>query len=996
MIRRFLSNMARNPIVLISLVLFIPAGWADAETEVLAHYIPGEKGAVTFAAAPDTLEDKSGNGHDLIKEGNPLFFAAAPRREGRSGAMSLLFNGETDWYSLDRALGSAADDFVLEAWARARRGDHPGLHGVASHGDGALGYTLAQQGDRWVAFVGGVGGTAMAPVAEGKWIHLAMAADKDSCRLFVNGRETGRFSRSPGLHPRFTVGDMGHGKEAFHGEIHEVRLSTFTKGGFDPGSDLLLDYGSIRKEKAREAKRRSALIDDLIRKRPGVKVVDDLAVKPADRDWLVAAVPRPVELLIKINREAATASLSLTNGLICRDFFLSENMACTGLRNLRNGAQFIRAVKPEARLELDGRWYDVGGLSGQPEKSYLLEKWLPRLTASPDAFRLEGIETGKPEPRYPWKRKFHAVKTDWPPRGLHLTLRYRLPESRDTPHAGVTVNVHYEMYEGLPVVVKWLTLSNGSKRPLMVDRTECEILAVAQDQIDRLHVESDFSFGLVNASRSGSALLHFTEVPKPYLAGRSTTLWSVDDEYDTWATHNPAEDLFLNFPHRCLMTSRLPMGPAELVEAGGAFQSFLTFELLHDSDDKERRTLGQRRLYRKLSPQVTENLVTAGITSHDPAQLKAFIDQMAECGFERLDIQAWPGVSHDNLDPEYVAHWKEIAAYARDRGIVMGGYELLVASRGRGAEFDCIHPDTGRPGSVFGQSVCIASRWKDVYFPRMWQFFDATGFMSLNADGPYHGDPCASTEHLHHRGLEDSQWRQWKIQVEVIHELQRRNMYVPLPDWYFLNGQCATGMGYREASANLSREQQLLLGRQYIYDGTWHKIPPMGWIGVQLVGFYTSDPRVGLEPLSENLHWYERGLVQTLGSGAQTTVRGNRLHDCPDTRAMVAQWIGWYKTYRRILTSDIIHLGRPTGRDLDCMLHVNADLDTRGLAVLFNPTDRKIEKELVLPLYYTGLTRTAKIREKEGRAKEFHLERDYTVRYPVEVDAHGFTWLVIE
>lgn len=43
--------------------------------------------------------------------------------------------------------------------------------------------------------------------------------------------------------------------------------------------------------------------------------------------------------------------------------------------------------------------------------------------------------------------------------------------------------------------------------------------------------------------------------------------------------------------------------------------------------------------------------------------------------------------------------------------------------------------------------------------------------MTYNMDGPYHGDPCASTKHPHHRGLEDSQWEHWKTLVEVIHEL---------------------------------------------------------------------------------------------------------------------------------------------------------------------------------------------------------------------------------
>lgn len=52
----------------------------------------------------------------------------------------------------------------------------------------------------------------------------------------------------------------------------------------------------------------------------------------------------------------------------------------------------------------------------------------------------------------------------------------------------------------------------------------------------------------------------------------------------------------------------------------------------------------------------------------------------------------------------------------------------------------------------------------------MWEFFNKTGFI-YNMDGPYYGDPWASTKHPYHRGLEDSQWEQWKTLVKVIHEL---------------------------------------------------------------------------------------------------------------------------------------------------------------------------------------------------------------------------------
>jgi len=233
------------------------------------------------------------------------------------------------------------------------------------------------------------------------------------------------------------------------------------------------------------------------------------------------------------------------------------------------------------------------------------------------------------------------------------------------------------------------------------------------------------------------------------------------------------------------------------------------------------------------------------------------------------------------------------------------------------------------------------------------------------------------------------------VQVDVLHELQKRDCYIPIPDWYFLNGQSATSMGYREAAANLSPQQQLLLGRQYIYDGTWHKIPTMGWMTLQLVGFYSNDPRLGLEPLNENLDRYERGLVQHLGSGCQFSVRGNRLYDTPETKAMVKQWTDWFKTYREVLTGDIIHLGRPTGRDVDCMMHVNPFGKDKGMVVIFNPTNTKINKSISLPLYYTGLDQEAIISEKGENPKKYKLDREYDVKVNVEIEANGFTWLLI-
>ncbi|WP_439581800.1 LamG domain-containing protein [Dyadobacter bucti] len=968
---------------------------AVAQTQTIAFYQLGKSSAVTYVAGPDILTGATSREPVLTKSGNPLFFASAPELPGNKVKGSLLFREPADQYAATQAIGSASDDFVLETWANPSLADDKDFHIVVANGNAANGYAIAQQGAKWVA-IGDGQAVPLAMKMNVEWTHLAIVAIGREVKLYLNGKLVNRASRSDKLDSSFTIGNSKDGKQPFHGMIYSVRYSLIHNGKFDEQKDFLLNYNEQKIVREKENKERQDLIKNISREGFGIKIVSEFPEEEKPEDWLIKPAKTNAAMLVKVDNKTHTARLRLSNGLVRRDFYVGENLACYSFKNISNDAEYLRAVKPEVRIRLDTSWFDIGGLSGQPEKSYLIESWLDNMLGDPGAFRFTGITSEPPKARYPWQQRYNAVHTDWPPKGLHIIMHYAAPEIVAEAYKNTKVQVHYEIYDGIPVIAKWVTLQNGNTAPVTVDQIETEVLAVAQDQVTRLHTESDFSFAFANADPQGSALIHYARELKPYHAGKSTTSWRVDEAYNTWASHNQAEDNFLHFPHHNLLVSSLPMGPFQLVEKDSSFQSYVTFELLHDSDDKERQALAHRKFYRKLAPQVSESLLAGAITSQDPAQIKGFIDQMGELGFERLDIHPWPGISHDNLDQDYVSKWGDIAGYAKKKGIVMGGYELNIASRGRGAEVDVIDPVTLKPGSIFGQSVCIASKWADDYFGKLGQFYNKTGFLTYNMDGPYHGDPCASTIHAHHRELKDSQWAQWKRQVSVIHGLLGKNIYVPIPDWYFLNGQSATGMGYREASANLTPEQQMLLGRQYIYDGTFHKAPTMGWMTVQLTGFYSNDPKIGLEPLKDNISRYERTLFQHLASGCQLTVRGNRLYDTPETKQMVQKWTEWFKKYRGILTSDIIHLGRPTGRDLDCMLHVNPELSNKGMAIIFNPTGQTIKKKFRLPLYYTGLSGTARIREQEGEGKTYDLNRDSEAAVDVEIAAGGFTWLVIE
>ena len=165
---------------------------------------------------------------------------------------------------------------------------------------------------------------------------------------------------------------------------------------------------------------------------------------------------------------------------------------------------------------------------------------------------------------------------------------------------------------------------------------------------------------------------------------------------------------------------------------------------------------------------------------------------------------------------------------------------------------------------------------------------------------------------------------------------------------------------------------------------------------VPLVQYHGGGPAATLEPLSEHLDAYEAHLAQTFGLGVMAAYRGPRLYDTDETKAVVKKWVDFYKRHRDILGSRVIHVRRPDGRDLDCMLHANPQLATKGLAFIWNPTGSAIQRHFRLPLYFTGLTDSALVRDPAGNANSYQLDREYNVDMPVTVPAKGLTWFTIE
>ncbi|MAW59872.1 MAG: hypothetical protein CMJ94_03430 [Planctomycetes bacterium] len=924
----------------------------------------------------------------------------------------------------------------------------------------------------------------------------------------------------------------------------------------------------------------------------------------ARADWLLAE--RPYEAEFRVETRGTQTRFVLDNGLVRRTWLAADNLACIGFDNLMTEASMLRAVRPEARLVVEGQELAVGGLVGQPNHAFLTDAWLQEMNADPQAMRFVGWELGEPAERLEWPRiRHHAPDMKWPPPGvavrfdfepglsvardllLHsdyargllfsdafaelkqdwtvhashgdassaqnegkageiqtaanhavylemaapeglgrieaeispgtdasaswgpgvaavfadgrvikfnlrpgknglgvwdgqtervadgswpmdrptrlriyleqdrvvcaampsygpgdrggmwqeifelpaagaapthvrvgkmdkaggasgfseagpigrckidaLTLRGALDESmlaevqKNDARNGLRVSVHYELYDGIPLIGKRVVVRNAGEKPIELDHLTTETLAVVESsnyvekregavipQPEHFHVETDYAFGGMVPENAQSQIVH----------------WRPDPEFHTQVNYRKLTP--------CLLEVAPLHGPDVILEAGDELASWWTFELVHDSSDRERRSLGQRRMYRTLAPWVTENPLILHVVSTDEAVVKRAIDQAAECGFEMLSLSFGSGLNMEDDSEANHAKFRALADYAMERGIHIGGYSLLASRRIQPDSDNAIHVETGKPGGqTFGYAPALASAWGQEYFRKLYAFFENTGFLQFTHDGSYPGDWDAAARPPLQRGYEDSQWVQWNIITEYYRWLRARGAYLRVPDFYYLQGANECGMGYREVNWSLPRAQQVIHTRQNIFDGTWIKTPSMGWMFVPLTQYHGGGAAATIEPLDEHLDHYERMLASNLGLGVQAVYRGHRLYDTARVRDAVKRWVDWFKHYRDILESDVLHLRRADGRELDWMLHVGPTLDLPGMLVVYNPLEVERTRTIRVPLYLTGLDGQVLIESAVGpqieaaRRELQNVSREYEVEIEVTVPAGGMLW----
>lgn len=702
-------------------------------------------------------------------------------------------------------------------------------------------------------------------------------------------------------------------------------------------------------------------------------VSDYPSMKRSDIDWLVS----PDSYKAEVMAGADGKSIVITNGLTSRVFRITPNLATVDILNHMSGENMLRAVSSEGELTINGQKWSLGGLEGQPERGYLKLEWIDEMTVAERSFIVEDFEISDSIHSLAWARSRWALNKELPT-GKSLTFTMR--GTGDV--SNLKVKLHFDIYDRVPVIRKHMEIFNESDEPVNLDSFKLEHLFFAEPEstegdmskryLPNIHIESDYTMG-------GS----FWE----YIGDR-TEHWTTDKEYTSQCSWE------LNT--LCTLDVYNEVGPDVEISKETPFSSYKVYEMPIDTYDRERKGLFLRRFYRTIAPWTTENPIFMHLTTIDEKIVKRAVDQCAETGYEMIILSFGSGMNAETTDEKHIAYIKSLVDYAKSKGIEMGGYSLL-ASRWISDEVDVINPVTGkRGGATFGSSPCLCSQWGVDYLAKIRNFYEKTGLTLFEHDGSYPGDVCASTKHAYHKGLNDSQWRQFERIRDLYHWCLAKGISLNVPDSYFLNGSTKTSIGYREVNWSLPRDRQLIHSRQVNYSNTFDRMASSCWSFVPLVEYHGGGAAATLEPLNEHLETYYQIMMGNYGAGIQACYRGPRLYDTDETKACVQKVISWYKRYRDILNSDMIHLRRPDGRDWDGFIHVNSKLNEKGLAMFFNPTGSDIERKIKLPLYYTGLDDKAKISVEGGKTKTYRINRDYTVDITVKIPANGHTWLVIE
>lgn len=534
-------------------------------------------------------------------------------------------------------------------------------------------------------------------------------------------------------------------------------------------------------------------------------------------------------------------------------------------------------------------------------------------------FNFIGVQEVPCAERVPFKRTDTMTKNCvYPPVGKAVILKYGNNE------LDLLVEVRFEIYDGIPVIMKQLTVKNTDTKTITIDNIYTDILKITENR-DTVFVDSDYD------SSTDFLGLELSKYARHYARYQ-------------YAFLEVAPEFRMNIK----------------VGAGEEAESIVAFELLFGAEYYEQRLIEVKTMYRKIAPWCTDNVLFFHLISNSSSAIRKAVDQCAEIGIEMIIQSFGSGVNMESGRKSYLERIKKAYDYGHKKGIRMGAYTLAYVKNYR--------PVRGNEALNHDSSHicrCLATQWSQKYMKDVLRFIDETGADAVEIDGPYGMLMCSGGKTHLHEDFTDSQYKQWKMSVvDWYKEIKKRGVYINAPDWHFLNGTNRVCVGYEEIAYSERRQEQLITSRIYYYKGTFSKNPAQGWGFLPLNVYHGGGDEAKFFPTEKNSFDFDWALAQITASGVWPTIRGKKIYDSETGKEIFKKWVAIYKKYRNVLNGITVHFMPPRidtdnpsrTTCIDAIMNLLPEGDTRGFVMFFNQTDEERCETIKLPVYYTGLT----------------------------------------
>lgn len=651
-------------------------------------------------------------------------------------------------------------------------------------------------------------------------------------------------------------------------------------------------------------------------------------------DWLNGEVNIPSTI------EKQDDTVTISNGIVERTFDVSRNFMTTGYNNLYTGLDLLEKGSLGADMEIVLNDHYTDGDDG--EVRY-------QIGGEESDFAYLGYTTDEnTEEIFHWEydpRMSDPTMKDmpWPAKGKALIVNYEAKDTVEERYRGVKLQVRYEIYDGIPVISKYVKVINDGGEKIVVQHLRSEILPVQIPKRDALYMETSYNGGNPNHDRNNGRLQSVQWTDKGSF-GQLISQYSYEPDFG-----QKTEEF----------------GPAYTLQPGETFTGFRTYELFQSSSYYEWQQLAVKKMYRVLFPQTTDNPTIYHLISSDEKKIKEGIDQAKASGFNMVLLSFGSGVNVEDVSAGNIEKYKRICDYAHEKDILIGSYTMVVARGDQGAHESY--------NGCWGNMRCMTSATAETSLKNALKFYKETGMDCIEIDGTYPSWVCNNKkpEHIGHDGEQDSIAKQWEKSVRDFYkDLRELNVYINSPDWHYMNGASMGVMGYEEAAFAIPREHQLIYGREIAYYGTFGKMPSMGWTLVPFSAYTGGDDSV-FWPYDERINDYDYIIALNMMFGVGGSYRGaNGLYQGAPSENVMKTWGAFYNKYDDILNGDVIHIkppvydipegsgSRTSGQtiDIDGFIHASTDTKQKGLGAFFNQTGEKVTQKVKVPLYFTGLT----------------------------------------